>query len=494
VSMPNETVISGNKELFDKVRALNLPAGEYALFGSAPLGVRNLKECRDVDVIVSSRVFEGFQGMPGWEVKVTDFGSEYMSFGQIELWKNWYPGAWNIEELIRDAETIAGLPFVRLERVLEWKKLLRREKDISDIATIEHFFGAWKFYLNPRDAWSAMLEDCAAATKTIYLESYIFAADEAGKRFTELFQKKVKEGVRVRILCDMVGSYGFFNSPYAKSLADQGIEIRFFNQINPWRVNKLFSWFRRDHRKIFIVDSRVGYMGGVNIGARMANWRDTHVRIEGLVVRDMCYGFERMWAATHEKRFLRLQKPYVAMPEFSFLTSSPRLRQRFIYRNMLKVIRGAKRYIYFSTPYFVPTLRLFQSLMAAAKRGVDVRILLPEKSDVRTVDIASGSYFTLALKSGVKIYRYQTSIFHVKTCVVDDEWATVGSANLDNVSLFFNYEANLVSRTKPFIKELKGHFMKDVESSRELHYDTWITRPLALKFLELATWPFHKIF
>ncbi len=494
MSPMNEQIISANKKLFDRVRALNLPMGEYALFGSAPLGVHGLKECHDADVIVSSRVFDTLRFAPGWEAAIAADGREYLKFGgDIECWRDWRPGEWDIEKLIREAEIIDELPFVRLQSVLLWKRLFRREKDIADIAIVERFMGTWKFYLNPRDTWNAMLEDCARATKTIDLESYIFVADEVGKRFAELFLQKANAGVRIRILCDMVGSYGFFNSPYAKNLANLGVEIRFFNPINPWRVKKLFSWFRRDHRKILIVDSRIGYTGGVNIGARMTNWRDTHVRIEGFVVDDMQHVFERMWAATREKRFLKSQKSHITMQDFSFLTSSPRLRQRFIYRNMRKVLHGAKRYIYFSTPYFVPTLRLFQALTAAAKRGVDVRILLPEKSDVRTVDIASGSYLTLALKSGVKIYRYQDSIFHVKTCVVDDEWGMVGSSNLDNVSLFFNYEANLASGAKLFVAELKGHFMKDLELSRELKYDTWIKRPITLKFLELLTWPFHRI-
>ncbi|MEK7507587.1 MAG: phospholipase D-like domain-containing protein [Patescibacteria group bacterium] len=489
-----EAIISGNKKLFEKVRALNLPAGEYALFGSAPLGIRRLKECNDVDAIVSSSLFDSLRYAPGWEVKSTVDCREYLKFGDdIEFWKDWHPGLWDIPALIRDAEIIDGLPFVKLHRVLEWKKIFGREKDIADVILIEQYLGAWKFYLSPKEAWRVMLEDCAAASRTIDIESYIFSVDDAGMRFADIFMKKAKEGVRVRVLCDMVGSYGFFNSPTAKSLAGNGVEIRFFNPISPWRVNKFFSWFRRDHRKILVVDSKVGYTGGVNIAARMADWRDTHVRFEGAMVLNIQSSFERMWAMTRRKRFIRHRDQNNSSPDFLFLTSSPRLRQRFIYRNMIKVLRNAKRYIYISTPYFVPTLRLFQTLITAAKRGVDVRILLPEKSDVRTVDIASGSYFTLALKSGVKIYQYQNSVFHVKTCVVDEEWATVGSANLDNVSLFFNYEANFVSREKSFVEELRAHFVKDLESSRELQYTEWINRPLSLKFLELATWPIHRM-
>lgn len=493
--MENGSAISINKKLFNKVRVLNLPAGEYALFGSAPLGIRGIKECRDADVIVSHRVFEGFRGVSGWEIKTTDFGMEYLSSGQVELWKNWHPGTWNIEELIRDAEIIDGLPFVRLERVLEWKKILKREKDISDIALIEQFLGRWKFYLRPPDAWEAMLGDCAVAKETIDFESYIFVADAVGQRFLRLFKKKASEGVRVRVICDMVGSFGFFNSLDAKTLEATGVEVRFFNPMRPWRIGTFFSFsfFHRDHRKILIVDSRIGYTGGVNIEHWMRGWRDTHVRIEGAALSEMRYAFERMWDATYEKRILRkFRKPRVASSSFSFLTSAPHLRQQFLYKKMLKTIRTARRYAYFTTPYFVPSLRLFRALTAAAKRKVDVRILLPQKSDVRTVDIASGAYFTLALKSGIKIYRYRDSVLHVKTAVVDDEWGTVGSANLDNVSLLSNYEGNLVSSEKKFIQELKGQFLNDLQESDEVNYNAWIRRPFIQKLLEAITWPIHR--
>lgn len=179
--------------------------------------------------------------------------------------------------------------------------------------------------------------------------------------------------------------------------------------------------------------------------------------------------------------------------DLSFVSSGPHLRQRLIYRGILKAIRRAKRYAYLTTPYFVPSVRFFSALQAAARRKVDVRILIPEQSDVRVVDIASGAYVTLALKSGVKIYHYKDRVLHVKSVIIDDEWGTVGSANLDNVSLLSNYEGNLMTSRKNLIEALKTSFLFDLTASNEVRYDTWIRRPFIQKFVEAILWPFHRI-
>ncbi len=483
------------RDLFQKVRELHLPFGEYALFGSCPLGIRGIRECNDADIIVSKSLFEKFRGMPGWELRITTQGGECLTRDMIELFWEWRPGVWDIGRLIAEAEIIDGLPFVRLQSVLESKKMRALPKDIPDIEAILEFLGTWKLFTKSTDVWEAMLRDSAEAKTTINMESYIFVVDEIGKRFLELFKRKVQEGVRVRVICDMVGSYSFFNSSDAKALAAAGVEIRFFNPIRPWRVGMFGSFFHRDHRKVLIIDSRIGYTGGVNIVSRMSGWRDTHVRIEGAVLREMSHAFERMWASTtYEKGFLkRFRRPYVVNSSFSYLTSAPYLRQRFVYRKMLQALRGAKRYAFFTTPYFVPSVRLFSALQRAASRNVDVRILIPETSDVRMVDIAAGAYFTLALKSNIKIYRYRKSILHVKSAVIDGEWGTVGSANLDNISLLSNYEGNLVGREKNFIQELKNHFLNDLAVSDELKHDDWIRRPFLRKFLEMISWPVHRI-
>ncbi|OHB21068.1 MAG: hypothetical protein A2939_00755 [Parcubacteria group bacterium RIFCSPLOWO2_01_FULL_48_18] len=353
-----------------------------------------------------------------------------------------------------------------------------------------------QFYLRSEAAWEAMLADCKNAKHSIDFEQYIFNYDEVGKRFVEAFLKKAREGVRVRMLLDGAGSFPFCNSRYPEELRREGIEAQFFNPIRKWQLHNISSWFLRDHRKILVIDSGIGYIGGVGIHARMKGWRDTHMKLAGSIVRQMQSVFDRMWeGARRGKRFIRFRKSHLSSYETAgLLTNSPRIYQRFIYHALRRAIRAARSYIYLATPYFVPSVRVFRALRGAARRGIDVRILLPVKSDIATADVISGSYFTLALKAGIRIFLYRDSMFHAKTVVIDGRWATAGSANLDNLSLLFNYESNIVSVESSFVQELRNHFFQDFHFSDEVLLYEWIRRPFVRKALELVTWPLHGFF
>jgi len=351
----------------------------------------------------------------------------------------------------------------------------------------------WKFYLNSEDAWEAMLADCAVAKISIDFEQFIFVNDEVGKKFFDVFISKVKEGVKVRLLCDSAGSYSLYNSVFANELQKQGIEIRFFNPISPWRLKNFTSWFFRDHKKILIVDSEIGYTGGVGIDKKLEGWRDAQVRVVGPVVLEMSQAFEKMWEIVDFGRFIKFKNNRTKEGDFHFHTNSPHFRQRFFYRRLNDAIRQAKEYVYLTTPYFVPSQHFFLILRRAVKRGVDVRIIIPEKSDHPLVDAAGRSYFGLALKWGIKIYRLKNGMLHTKIAIIDDKWASVGSANLDNLSLLFNYEANLISEDRMFVGELKNHFINDLLVAEDLVGEEWRNRSIWQKFVELLTWPFHTI-
>lgn len=352
----------------------------------------------------------------------------------------------------------------------------------------------WKFYIRSADAWESMLADCSAARESIDIEQYIFNDDAIGRRFFEILKKKNGEGVSIRILCDAVGSFGFLNSKSEHALAAAGIAIKFFNPIKPWRIGNVSSWFLRDHRKILLVDRTIAHTGGVAIDSHMADWRDTNVRMTGHVVGEVQKSFDQMWIAAPRHKFFKF-KPTVREGEnFLFLANSPRLHGRYIYHDLRRTIRNAKNYIYLTTPYFVPSVLLFTALQRAALRGVDVRVLIPERSDVRIADIASGSYVLLALHAGIKIYRYDgKKILHIKTGVIDDAWGSIGSANIDNLSLLLNFEGNIKSSDPDFIAELKRQFEEDLSNSKIIKKGEWVCRPLSLKILEGITWPLHWI-
>lgn len=341
----------------------------------------------------------------------------------------------------------------------------------------------WQFYLSPPEAWEAMLAACESAQCTIECEQYIFEPDAIGERFADVFVRKVSEGVRVRLLCDGIGSFSLINSPLAKRCEAAGVEIRFYNRVHVWKLRRVMAYVLRDHRKLLVVDSRTGYIGGVGIASYMDTWRDTHMRAEGAVVEEMADSFETMWRVANHERGAHMRTPLVPEPSFRILNNAPRFRHRHIYHLLLRSIAAARTRVYVSTAYFVPSVRLTRALRKAAKRGVDVRI----------ADIAARSYFSRLLRAGVKIYEYQASMFHPKTVVVDDTLGMAGSANIDNLSLLLNYETNLVSTEPQFIAELVEHFENDLPRSREIALPEWKTRSFLQKCKELFVQPLRGI-
>lgn len=351
----------------------------------------------------------------------------------------------------------------------------------------------WQWYLNSETAWEAMLADCKKAERSIDFEQFILLNDEIGRQFFEVFVEKARSGVKVRLICDAAGSYGFFNSSYPAKLRKEGIQVRFFNPVGPWRLHNITSWFFRDHRKIMIVDGSVGYTGGVGVEKKLTNWKDAQVRLTGQVVKEMRYAFDKMWQMIGESRFVKLRFGQFAAGEFHFFTNAPHFRQRFYYRRLISAIRSAKEYIYLTTPYFVPSQHFMLILKQAARRGVDVRLLVPKKSDHNLADTAAQAHFAGAMRSGIKVYQYRNGMNHAKTTIIDDRWAAVGSSNLDNLSLLLNYEANLVSENRLFIGELKDYFVNDLLDSDRLEYEEWQKRSNYQRFWEWVSLPFHGL-
>ncbi len=352
---------------------------------------------------------------------------------------------------------------------------------------------ATQFYTKTGDAWESMLRDIEGAQKSIDIEQYIFSIDVIGTKFLDLLQKKVLQGVRVRLLLDAAGSWTFFRSSIVDRLRKIGIEIRFFNPIQPWRIDLFTSNFFRNHRKIMIIDNTIGHIGGVGIQDHMLEWRDTHMRMTGDIVQDLQISLLALWNRVGIGIFRRYKHNHQFLKKFNLITNSPRLKHKHIYHTLIANIRSAKKYIYLTTPYFIPDIRLFRVLRLAAKKGVDVRILVPEIADHVFVNHARESYFSLALMAGIKIYIYKPFMMHAKTAVIDDEWATAGSFNLDSLSFYFNHEANIGTTDKGFIDEIKKHFHEDLAVSEQIDFEKWKKRSIRKKFLELLTWPFHSI-
>lgn len=343
----------------------------------------------------------------------------------------------------------------------------------------------WQIYTNTEQAWNVMLGACKFATKSIDIEQYIFSNDSIGEKFIQLMKEQARRNVKVRLLLDTAGSYALYRSEIPAQLRKAGVEVRFFNIISPWRIPNFLSWFFRDHRKLIIVDDVVGITGGVGVREQMRDWRDTTLRVEGEIVKEMSVSFTEMWEHAGERKlFSRIRKIRGYTKKANFLTNSPYFRKRFLYHVFVEELRSAEKYIYLTTPYLVPDHRLIRILRLAVTRGVDVKILVPSSMDVPIVETASHSFYDELLKSGVRIYEYQPNFLHAKTAVVDGDWSTVGSFNLDNLSFFYNYEANVVSTDMKCAEEIKNNFFHDLTQSKEVTYSQWKRRPFVQKIQE----------
>lgn len=345
----------------------------------------------------------------------------------------------------------------------------------------------YDLYFEGDHLFDAMLEAIDNAKHHVWLATYIFSGDEIGQRFAEALSGKAKAGLDVRLSVDALGSFLLFPRHLEKALSGHGVRVRRFRRWN-WRHPMRFN--NRDHRKLLVVDSRQAFLGGFNIHRECSlaafgkeRWRDTHVRMSG----ELAIQAAELFAASWEGKPYSCRSPGEAFRE-ELLPNKPlkcRWRLRRIYRNMLN---DARRYLYVSTPYFVPDRPVQKGLIAAAKRGVDVRVLVPRKSDVLLVQWASRAAYANLLLNGVRIFEYLPRMLHAKTIVIDDEYATVGTSNIDYRSFFLNHELNLFSSNRELCLQLYRQFNRDQEEAEEVHPKSWRKRHWLHRILEWAGW------
>lgn len=309
-----------------------------------------------------------------------------------------------------------------------------------------------------------MYEDCSAARTSIFLEQYILNRDEAGNRFLKLFADKAAQGLDVRLVLDAVGSGNFADDPEILAISDNGGRVEIFN---PKRGAIFGHLFPRDHCKTMLIDNQIAYTGSACMSIEMEDWRDTQVRITGPVVEDVRQttlnidlGRHTRWKSVFRRRqrfndalYYIVNKPYMRNP---------------IYKELLEAIRGAKTHISMVTPYLLLPQYLRRALKHAVRRGVRVTIMVSEVGDVPFADLVSRSYFPGLLRRRFKIMLYQATTLHAKYMIVDDNWATMGSTNLDYLSLLRNRESNLIIRDKAVVAVLQAHFEADMAQSREV--------------------------
>ena len=315
------------------------------------------------------------------------------------------------------------------------------------------------------DLFDAMLADIANAQSVILLEMYIFKEDRVGGQFVTALLQAADRGLSIQVRLDALGSGRVFSQATVHHLLERGIA---FTWGGKWNWQHPLRYQRRNHRKLLVIDDRIAYVGGFNIGedssfrfSGSARWRDTHIRLTGPIAKqaaELFRSYRNTDACAEEKWF-----------GHSLLMSNYGRRCRYRLRCLFNGrFRNASARIWLTTPYFVPDRRTQRLLMQAGERGIDVRLLLPGKSDVPVTQWAARMSYARLARSGVRIYEYAPRFLHAKTVVIDDDWCTIGTSNFDYRSFFQNYEMNFVSNSGEINRHLSEYFKEDLKHSKEI--------------------------
>lgn len=335
--------------------------------------------------------------------------------------------------------------------------------------------------------YAAMLAAVGAARHSIKLESYIFADDEIGRRFIAALVERAAQGVAVQVHLDAAGSFFWGPRAVQKALKQASVQFRWFHRWS-WRAPLRYN--RRNHRKLLVVDGATGFFGGFNIhreNSRFfygeARWRDTHLEVAGAMARDLETLFDALW-----QRRQRRSPVTITSGGNELITNYSRRGRQFLHRLFTTRFATARKSIHLTTPYFVPDYRTRRELMRAAGRGVDVRLLVPRKNNERIAQWAAHAAYANLLAAGVHIHEYLPRMLHAKTLVVDGDWSSVGTANLDYRSFFLNYELNLASQDSALAQILARQFRQDLRESEQVKPRRWAKRSWLLRPLELIGW------
>ena len=385
--------------------------------------------------------------------------------------------------------------------------------------------------------YASMFNAINDATDHINMETYIFEDDEIGRRFSEALIAKQTSGVQVNLLYDSIGSLGT-PKEFFQPMIDSGINVLEFNPVNPLNARGEWSLNNRDHRKLLVIDGKTAYVGGINISSVYSNgssgsslfsssgsggkparkqekqseeqkrsdakntetavaqgkgieglhWRDTHLRLDGPVVGE----FQKLFVETWEKQ---KGKPLAERNYYPQATrqgsnvvraigSSPDDPFNLNYLVLLSAINSAESEIYLTNAYFIPDQQMVTALKEAVQRGVDVKLILPGKTDSNLVFNASRSFYDDLLSNGIKLYERKDSMLHAKTALIDGVWSTIGSTNLDWRSFLHNQEIDAIVLGQDFGGQMEAMFKADIESSHQITLEEWRKRPILSRVKE----------
>lgn len=354
--------------------------------------------------------------------------------------------------------------------------------------------------------YTAIEAELKAARHHIHLETFIFGADEVGRRFASLLAQKRREGVEVRLLYDSIGSmetpHSFFDE-----LRRQGIDVREFRPMNPIKTPRIWEIHHRDHRKIIVVDGKVGFTGGINIDSTYSSasaskpgpergiedgWRDTHIRVQGPAVRQLQALFFESWAEAGKRAEVRTEDGYFPALQpagdalVTIVGNDSESDDRSLYGTYLAAFTSASTRLWITHAYFAPNEELLNAMTQAVQRGVDVRLIVPAFTDSKLVLKATQSTYTRLLKAGVRIYELKDALLHAKSVVIDGTVSIVGSANLDMRSFLHNDEVNAIVVSRDFGRRMETVFRRDERASQPIELERWNRRSLWQRLKEFG--------
>lgn len=410
------------------------------------------------------------------------FGRSMKSVAMISL-KN--------RQKLRSQRPLETVDVDQLDLTDDSKQLIR----LVNAVTEPHFFPGNQIdiFTEGKSKFEQLKTDLMLAKEYINLQYYIFSADQIGQELSNILIRKAQEGVKVRVIYDHVGSWSIATS-FFKHMRKMGVEAYPFLRVTfPQLANRL-NW--RNHRKLVIIDGRVGYIGGMNIADRYVTgergqsaWRDTHLRVVGDIVSALQFSFAVDW--NFMKRMLLTQETRSRSRNpndsngMQIVASGPMGKWNGMSFVFLKAISMAKRCIYVQTPYFLPSDGQIKALQTAALSGVDVRLMIPRSPDSKVLRYSSFSYVRECLEAGIKVYFFERRMMHAKCVIVDDEFVTTGSTNFDFRSFEHNFECNALVYGRDFNRRMKRVFLDDIKAGcTRIILSHWRRRPLWQRALE----------
>jgi cardiolipin synthase len=348
-----------------------------------------------------------------------------------------------------------------------------------------------EIFTRGEDKFTRLMQDIREAREYIHLLYFIFRTDELGRAIIELLTEKARQGVEVKVVFDDLGSVRTSRSAW-RELRRAGGKVHHYSPL----LN-IFATNYRNHTKLAVMDGRIGYIGGMNIGQeyirgrkKLTPWRDTHLRVEGtaagsmntIFLLDYAYASGKADHVDDLNRFFKPAESFDGNTSMQILTSSPRPGKYHIHNAYAKMIAAAERHLFIHTPYLIPDRTIMETLVNAAASGVDVRIMLPGIPDKAFVYYASLYYARKLFKQGVKIYFYN-GFLHSKMVLVDGQVLSIGSANMDIRSLYLSYEANVCIYDRKLAEEQREQFEKDIQNCRLVREDYFNSLPLPVRML-----------